>query len=410
MISTEQWDKYARLVVEVGVNVKAGETVFVNADVESAPFARQLVRQAYLHGAERAQVLWNDTESTLYDYTLGGARRLLAPAQWEKDCKQYIADNRCCYINVVSRDPEAFASVDKTLLAQAARANRAAYAPFMEASMANRIKWCIVAAPSAGWAKRIFPTMPAEQACDALYALIAKAMRLDQADSIAAWAAHDATLKERCAKLNNLGLTTLHYHNASGTDLTVRLPQGYVFEGGSELSRAGCVFSPNMPTEEIFSAPYREGVDGTVVASLPLFYQGAKIDGLGMRLRNGRIVDYWAKEGYDVLQGIIETDEGSHYLGEVALVPYDSPINNLNTVFFTTLFDENARCHLAIGDAYPSSVKGGNEMSDDELAKAGLNSSLVHVDFMIGTADLHITGTCADGRTVAIFDKGNFVG
>ncbi len=400
--------KYAKVIVEVGVNLQKDEVLVVAADVEVADMAREVVRQGYLAGAERVIVLWRDEQSSLMDYTLGEGRKALEPAPYESGVWDWATDKKAAYVNLISGDPELYADVDPALLAKASRVRRQLNAKFYHGTSVNDIKWCLVGVPTLPWAKKVCPGLPDEEAVARLWELIAHTMRLDLADSVAAWKEHTEALHHRSAYLNGLDLAKLHYTNSLGTDLWVELPQGYVFAGGSELSTSGVEFCPNMPTEEVFSAPYKYGVNGKVVASIPLFHNGAKVKNFGFRFEKGRIVDYWADEGLEVLKGIVDTDEGSHYLGEVALVPYDSPIQNLGVLFLDTLFDENASCHLAIGEAYPSSIKGGVEMSDEQLETAGLNVSHTHVDFMLGTKDLSIVGWDRQGVEHAIFVDGNF--
>ena len=401
-------NKYAQVIVRVGVNIAPGDVFVVAADINARDLARELVAEGYRAGAERVVVLWRDEQVTKLDYTLGEGRKMIAPEHWEIVCREEMAERKVAYANILSSDPELLADVDPKLLAEAGRASHKAFAKFSDATRNNHVRWCLFSGPSVAWAKKVRPDMPEEEAVEHLWGLIAHAMRLDVEDSVAAWQEHDEQLRQRSEHLNHLGLVKLHYTNSLGTDLWVELPKDYVFAGGSELSSSGVRFSPNMPTEEVFGAPYKYGVEGRVVASMPLFHKGARIENFGLELHEGRIVKYWAEIGEDILRGIIETDEGSHYLGEVALVPYDSPIQNLKTLFLQTLFDENASCHFAIGDAYPTCVKGGNEMSKEERAAAGLNDSFEHVDFMIGTADLKIEGYLADGSKVDVFVDGNF--
>ncbi|MBQ4443076.1 MAG: aminopeptidase [Clostridia bacterium] len=408
MATKKTYRQYARVIVSAGVNLKKGEILVINAPISAKELVLEVTKAAYKKGADRVYVDWRDDDVGKLSLTMGGGRRQLEPAKWEIDYKQYMVDNGVCYLNMLSGDPELYADVDKELLVKVARARHMNFAFFSDAVTENLIKWCIVGVPDLAWAKKVFPDLTPKAALNKLWEYVAHIMRLDTANPLAAWKEHNENLKRRSKILNEMGLKRLHYTNALGTDLWLGLPDGYVFEGGSEKHRKGSTFNPNMPTEEIFSAPYKYGVDGKVVASMPLYHNGAKVSGFGFVFEKGKIVDYWAEEGKDILEGILGTDEGSRYLGEVALVPYDSPISNLQTLFLETLFDENASCHLAIGTAYPSCVKGGLEMDEEELEKAGINVSHEHVDFMIGTSDLRIDGETADGAVVEIFVNGNF--
>lgn len=400
---------YARVLIEAGVNLQSGEIVCIHAPITAKPLVLETVAEAYRKGADRVYVTWHDEDVDKLHLTLGEGRKQLEPAGWEIEYRQYMVDRKVCYINMLGGDPELLSDVDSELLAKVSRAGHKAYEFFYDAAGSNGIKWCLVGVPDRAWAQKVFPDLDAEAALAKLWQYVLHTMRLDVDDPVAAWAAHNEALKRRAKTLNDMHLSRIHYTNALGTDLWLGLPAGYIFEGGAETAVTGVIFNPNMPTEEIFSAPDKYRVDGKVVASMPLYHQGNKVEGFGFVFEKGCIVDYWARVGQDVLKGIIETDEGSCYLGEVALVPYDSPISNLQTLFLETLFDENASCHLAIGDAYPSCVAGGLDMSKDELEQHGVNVSHEHVDFMIGTADLQITGETVDGKIVDIFRNGNFV-
>ena len=402
-------ENYARVIVRSGVNLQKGEVVCINAQAASRDLVLAVTREAYLEGAERVVVHWYDDEVKKLDLQLGEGRGSLDPLGFEVDFYHYMVDHNACYVNMLSGDPELFADVDGDLLTRASRVRNKTYEFYYDAVDANSVKWCIVGVPDEPWAKKVFPDLEADEALAKLWQYVAHTMRLDCADAVAAWEEHNLRLHRRSDVLNGLDLAKLHYTNALGTDLWLELPEGYIFEGGCEMASTGVPFNPNMPTEEIFSAPYKYGVNGKVVASMPLFHNGVKVEDFGFVFDKGRIVDYWAKEGLEVLKGIVETDEGSRYLGEVALVPYDSPISNLRTLFLETLFDENASCHLAIGAAYPSCVKGGLDMTKEQLEEHGINSSLEHVDFMIGTKDLRIDGITRKGEVVGIFVNGNFV-
>ncbi len=272
--------------------------------------------------------------------------------------------------------------------------------------MSNKNVWCVASIPTEAWAKKVFPN--AEQPMDELWDAIFKATRVDQDDPIQAWKDHQSNLNEKLDFLNGHTFTSLRYKNSIGTDVLVDLPEGHVWFGGGDAAPQGHFFVANMPTEEVFTLPKRDGVNGKIVSSMPLNYNGNLIENFTFVFEDGLVVDYDAEKGKDVLKELLDTDDGAKRLGEVALVPYDSPISNQKILFFNTLFDENASCHFALGKAYPTCIKGGDEMSKDDLIKAGANDSLTHVDFMVGTDDLEIIGIKADGTEITVFNKGNF--
>ena len=281
--------------------------------------------------------------------------------------------------------------------------------PFYDSLDLGINTWCIVAGSSIKWANKVYPDMSDSEAVEALWNAIFKAVKVVDDDPLTAWQEHRKSFEARVAYLNKLNLNTLTYTNSLGTNLTVTLNEGYLFAGGGSYTTKGQYFFPNMPTEEIFTSPYRNGTNGVVYSSLPLNYNGNLIDEFKMEFKDGRIIDFDAKMGKEVLKEMLSIDEGSLYLGEIALVPYDSPISNMKTLFYNTLFDENASCHLAIGKGFSECIQGGLTMTKEQLLEKGVNDSLTHVDFMIGTSDLKIMGETKDGQVVRIFENGNFV-
>ena len=396
----------AKAVVEMGVNVQAGEEVYVNSSVHAVKFTHEVVKQCYERGAKRVIVRYRDDGLAKLDYKYQTAETLTSKPKFVYDERNYFADVDGCVISIICDDPSGMSDIDGEKMTASRRADMKELAPYYDKSMAHKIKWSVIAYPRHEWAKLMFPDLSEKAAYKKLTKYIAKTTRVD-GDVKADWAAHSAALARRSEKLNAAGITRFHYKNKLGTDLYVGMPDGYVFEGGAKDCK-GVFFHANMPTEEVFSAPDRNNIDGVVKASMPLCYGGRIIDGLELKLSHGKIVEYNAKTNLETLKGIIETDEGSRSLGEIALVPYDSPISNLHTLFYETLFDENASCHFAIGQAYPNCLRGGDEMTKDELKAHGLNDSDVHVDFMIGTADLSITAETKDGKTLTVFENGNF--
>ena len=407
-MNKELLEKYSRLLVSTGVNVQADQHVVIMAPVETADFARALAEAAYKAGAKDVYVDWLDEKLSRVRYLNASEEVFDEIPSWRKDFILTNMRRGAAFIQVKASDPEAFKGVDIKRIAKFQKTNSIELKEFYDALMTNKNAWCIASVPTEAWAKKVFPELSVEEAVESLWTAILKAVRVDLEDPVGAWKEHTLNLKERMSFMNSNNFRSLHYKNSLGTDLTIELPEGHQWVGGAEPTAAGVEFNANMPTEEIFTLPKKTGVNGTVVSSMPLNHNGNLIDKFAITFENGRIVDYTAEEGYEVLKSIIETDDGAHYLGEVALVPYDSPISNQKILFYNTLFDENASCHLAIGKAYSPCLKNSENMSEEELEKAGANYSLTHVDFMIGTKDLEIIGTTADGRKVPVFANGNF--
>jgi aminopeptidase len=312
------------------------------------------------------------------------------------------------FVNIAASDPELLKDVNPGRLVKVQKASNTALKEYRERLMSNKNSWCVVSIPTKSWAKKVFSDLSEEEAVEKLWEAILKTVRVDTDDPVAAWEEHKQNLKKSADFLNSNQFKYLHYKNAKGTDLKIELPENHIWLGGSEYTPEGLEFIANMPTEEVFTLPKKTGIQGTVVSSKPLNYNGNVIDEFSLTFKDGKIIDFTAKQGYEILKGLIETDEGSYYLGEVALVPYNSPISNSNILYFNTLFDENASCHLAIGKAYPVCIKDGENMDKNQLDALGVNDSLVHVDFMIGTKDLEIIGTTAAGQEIAVFKKGDF--
>jgi aminopeptidase len=400
--------KYAQLIVRTGINIQPDQTLVVSSPVECAYFARILSETAYEAGAREVVMNWNDEISTKIRYMHAPDEIFDEFPKWRKEFFTSLALKGAAFLSISASDPELMKDVEPGRMSRANKASRTALKEYSERLMSNRNTWCVVSIPTASWAKKVFPGEAEDQAIDKLWKAIFRAVRAEAVDPVEAWDGHKATLKKNMDTLNQMQLKWIHMKNSLGTDLKVELPNNHIWLGGSELSADGVEFIANMPTEEIFSAPARKGVNGTVVASMPLNYNGNLIDHFSITFEEGRIVDFQAERGYETLKQLIETDEGSRYLGEIALVPYQSPISDMRILFFNTLFDENASCHLAIGKAYPVCLQDSESMNKEELTNAGINDSLVHVDFMFGTADLEIEGMTADGQKVTVFRNGNF--
>lgn len=401
-------DKYARLVVKTGVNVQKDQQVVILAPIETAPLARAIAEAAYKEGARDVYMDWQDEQFTKIRLMNAPEEVLGEVSSWEKDFTLTNLRKGAAFIQIAASDPEAMKGVDIERISKRQKARFTELKEFYDSLMTNQNSWCIVSMPTEAWATKVFPELTAEEAVEKLWEAILKTVRVDKEDPVAKWQAHTNNLKKRMKFLNDANFKYIHYKNSLGTDLTIELPKGHQWVGGAEQTTGGVEFNANMPTEEVFTLPLKTGVNGTVVSAMPLNYNGSLIDNFSITFKDGRIVDFTAEEGYDVLKSIIETDDGSHYLGEVALVPYVSPISDLNILFYNTLFDENASCHLAIGKAYFPCLKGSEGLSEEELESLGANVSLIHVDFMIGTKDLQIRGVTEEGKEIPVFVDGNF--
>lgn len=405
----EKFKEYAKLLVEVGVNVQKGQNLVIASPVECAWFARLCAQAAYDAGCREVIMDWNDGAMTRMKYLHAAGDVFDIYPNWRADFCNGFAREGTAQLIIAAEDPENLSGVSQDRITRSQRSAGKALAEFRRLQMCNGFPWCIAAIPIPSWARKVFPDRSEDAAMDGLWSAILSAVRVEgRGDAVERWREHLDTLRVRIDKLNALDLESLHYTNSLGTDLLIRLPEDCVWAGGNGVTAAGVPFIANIPTEEIFTAPLKEGVDGVVYASMPLSYRGNLIDKFSMKVQRGRIVEVHAEVGEEALKAAISVDEGASYFGEVALVPYDSPISNQHLLFYETLFDENASCHLAFGEAYAECVAGGTEMSKEELKECGLNDSITHVDFMVGTADLSITGQTWDGREVPIFVNGNF--
>lgn len=400
-------EKYAELAVKVGVNIQKGQTLVVNATLDAAEFIRLVVKKAYETGAHNVIVNWNDDTVTRTKYDLAPDEAFQEYPVWRAKEMDDLAEKGAAFMSVVSQSPDLLSGVDPERISNFNKAAGKALANYRKAAQSDKVSWTVIAAPSPAWAAKVFPDEPVENQVNKLWDAIFKATRVDVENPVDAWKKHDETLHEKVTYLNEKRYQKLHY-TAPGTDLTVELPEKHIWVGAGSINENGFEFMANMPTEEVFTVPLKTGVNGTVASTKPLSYAGNIIDRFSITFENGRIVGYKAEEGEEILKRLVETDEGSHYLGEIALVPYNSPISQSNVLFFNTLFDENASNHLAIGSAYAFCIEGGKKMSSQELAENGLNESLTHVDFMIGSPEMDIDGITADGKTEPIFRAGNW--
>lgn len=402
-------DKYAKLAVETGVNVAKGQMLVVNAPVETQDFVRRVVKAAYQAGAGYVLVRWNDDLINKLNYSYALEEKLVDVPSYLIDQHKYFIDQGACVLSIVAPSPGLLADVDGAKVAKVQAALQKAIAFYREHMMGNRSQWSLVSVPTEIWATKVFPELETDQAVAKLWDAILSAVRVSvDNDPVALWDQHNKRLHTINEKLNQFQFKTLHFKNSLGTDLKVGLVKNHRWAGGSETSVNGVVFNPNIPTEESFTMPDKYRVEGTVVATKPLNYQGKLIDGFALTFKDGKVVSYTAKKEEATLKHLLEVDQGSCYLGEVALISHDSPISNTNILFYNTLFDENASCHLALGRAYPMNVEGGLSMSQEQLEKAGMNFSVEHADFMFGSADMSIIGYQEDGSEVVVFKDGNF--
>lgn len=400
--------KYAELVVKVGVNVQKNQTLIVNSPIECVEFVREITETAYKCGARDVQVRWKDDKLTRIKYLSAPEEIFEEFPEWQKEFYLSYAREGAAFLSIAASDPEALKGVDPNRMVKSEKAADAAIKEYVDRMMNDKNPWCVVSMPTKKWAQKVFPNVSEEEAAEKLGEAIAKTIRLNEKDPVAAWMKHKDNMIKNAGFLNKHNFKYLKYKNSLGTDLKIELPEGHMWLAASSKTPEGIEFIPNMPTEEVFTLPKKTGVNGKVVSSKPLNYNGNLIENFSLTFKDGRVVDFTAEKGKEVLKSMIETDEGSHYLGEVALVPYDSPISNSNILFYNTLFDENASCHLAIGKAYPTCIKGGSDMSKEELEASGVNDSITHVDFMVGTSDLSIIGVTESGEEVTVFKDGNF--
>ncbi|MFM1580608.1 aminopeptidase [Helcococcus bovis] len=402
----ENLKKYAELIIKVGANVGKGDIISIGCPVERAEFARMLTESAYKAGAKEVVINWVD----------GQISRLSlehSPIEVLENIPQYVYDRMESYavrgqkrIAISAEDPELLKGIDPEKLMRYSKAQSEKFQPLRKYSMNDINSWTVVSVPTEAWAKKVFPNSedPQKDLWDAIF----KTTRVYLDNPVEAWENHLETLLTKANWLNEQNFKYLQYKASNGTDLQIELPEGHIWTAASSTNARGERFVPNMPTEEVFTLPHKDGVNGVVYSSKPLVYNGNVIDEFWLKFENGRVVDFDAKVGKETLSSIFEKDERGRYLGEVALVPFDSPISNSNILFYNTLFDENASCHLAFGKAYPTTIKNGENMSDEELAEHGVNDALVHEDFMVGTKDLDIVGIKHDGNKVDVFKNGNW--
>ncbi|MFI3169092.1 MAG: aminopeptidase [Faecalibacterium sp.] len=404
-------EKYADFIVRVGVNVQAGQTMIVNCNLNAAELCRLCVKSAFAAGAADVRVDWSDE-------SVSRMRMEHASEETLCDVKPYVqrsyldyaeSEGGVCVLHLIADDPEVFAGLDASKLNRVSLARRLALKTWRTYTMNDKVQWCIAAMPSAAWASKIYPELAVEEAMEKLWDVIFDVCRVTNGDPVNEWKAHVAKLVVLRDKMNALHLESIHMTSNNGTDLTVGMADGAIWDGAASVDDRGTLFIPNLPTEEIFTAPHKDKVNGVVYGTKPYVYNGQLIKGFRVTFKDGKVIDHDAEENAALLGELLDSDEGARRIGEIALVPNSSPINQSGVLFYDTLFDENAACHIAFGASYPGTTKGGKAMSEDELLSHGMNQSAIHEDVMVGAADMLITGLTNAGEMVKIFENGEWV-
>ena len=398
--------KYARLIARVGANIQKGQDVIIGCDLDQPRFVELLVDECYKAGARKVRVDFSYQRLQKLHVRHQTVTTMAKVEEWEKARLRHYADALPCRIHLTSEDPDGLKGINQKKMAEAHRKSWPIVKPYWD-EMENRYQWCVAAVPGAAWAKKVFPGLPRGKAIEKLWEMILFTSRVTE-DPVAEWEAHNRDLHDRCAYLNSLGIADLHYKGDNGTDLTVGMIPEAEFKGGGDTTRSGVFFNPNIPTEECFISPMRGKAEGIVYATKPLSYQGELIENFSVRFAGGKAVEVRADRNEALLKQIIGMDEGAPYLGECALVPVDSPISESGMLFYETLFDENAACHLALGMGFADTIRDFGSKTLEECRALGVNDSMIHVDFMIGYEELDIDAVTRDGRTVPVFRRGKW--
>lgn len=402
-----QLKRYAKLIAKCGLNVKKGQDVFVTAGLDQPEFVELVVEELYRAGAGHVFVDWYNPNVDKLNNKYATLERLSTVYPWAEAKLKYMQDNLPCRLFIESDDPDGLKGVDVEKMTKASIAKLKITKPYRDA-IDNKHQWCIAAAPGKAWAKKVFPELTTSQAVEKMWDTILSCSRADGADPVKEWARHNDDLARKCDYLNSLHLKSLEYKSANGTDFKVGLIPDCLFAGGGEYTLDGTYFNPNIPSEEIFTSPMAGEAEGIVYATKPLSYQGQLIENFSMRFEKGKVVEVKAEKGQELLEKMVSMDETACMLGECALIPFNSPINNTGVLFYNTLFDENASCHLAVGEGFTNLLKGYENMTKEECHKKGINDSSIHVDFMIGAKDLSIVGVTESGERVQIFKDGDW--
>jgi len=400
-------EKYAELVLKKGVNVQKDQAVVISSPIEGVNFTRILAKKAYEIGAKNVHINWSDDELVRLKYEHATDEVIDHYPEWRVQMMEDFAEDGAAFISIHATDPDLLQEIDSERVARASKAAGIALKTFREYTMNDRVTWSVISIPTEAWAEKIFPDLQKEKAVKALWDEIIKMVRVDQSNPIKAWDEHNNVLEKAYKLLNEKQYASLHLR-APGTDLEVGLAKNHLWQGGAAISEKGIVFNPNLPTEEVFTAPHKYRVNGTVSSTKPLNYGGNLIDEFELTFADGKVVDYKAKQGEEVLTHLLEADEGAKRIGEIALVPDESPVSQSGLIFYNTLFDENASCHIALGKAYPTNVDGGADMDEATLDEHGVNDSMIHVDFMVGSKEMDIDGVLEDGTKEPVFRGGTW--
>ncbi|MFE6169130.1 aminopeptidase [Viridibacillus arvi] len=407
MTFQEKLAQFAELAVKVGVNIQKGQTLLINTTTDTIEFTRLVVKEAYAAGAGRVTVNFSDGEIDRAFFDNAPEDEFAKYPRWISEQRDELIERKGALLWIDAADPDLLSGVPVSKLSAQQKAAGKALANYRNAVMNDKVAWAIIAVPSKQWAAKVFPNVEADKQVEALWEAIFKTVRIGEGNAVENWQGHLENLDTRAAILNAKRFAKLHY-TAPGTDLTIELPDKHIWQTGASKTPENTSFVANMPTEEVYTMPSKYGVNGTVSNTKPLVFQGNIIDDFKLTFENGKIVKAEAGVGNDLLQELIKADGGSKYLGEVALVPHESPISASNILYYNTLFDENASNHLAIGEAYPTCYEGGSALSPEQLEEHGINTSITHEDFMIGSADMNIDGVLADGTVEPIFRNGSW--
>jgi aminopeptidase len=401
--------EYAKTAVVVGAGIKKGQILVIKASTDTEDFTKYVVEEAYKAGASDVVVFWSNKDISQLDIKYQKLPVLTDIPQWEVDAQLYYANKGAAFLSIATPKPSDKDNTDLTKLSEYSKAYRTALSEYFTKMSGNYIQWSIVAYPNKIWAKHMFPDLSNTESLKKLWDSVLTASRIEIGKSIQNWREHSARIDKQNQVLNKYHFKTLVFKNSKGTNLSIDLVEDHIWEGGSEKTPEGNEFNPNIPTEESFSMPHRLGVNGTVYATLPLDHQNVLIKDMKFVFKDGKIVDYDSSTAKEYLGKLIDTDEGARHLGEVALISYDSPISKMGYLFYTTLYDENASCHLALGNSYPMNIINGNGLTKEERLEKGSNVSLIHIDFMFGSSDMQVTGIGYDGKETIVMKEGNLV-
>ena len=403
----KQLSRYAELAVKVGVNIQPNQYLYISASTETTEFVRLVTEKAYDAGARQVFIDWSDDAISRLRYEKAPADSFAEFPEWKVMEREQLAEKGAAFMSIVSQSPDLLKGIEPSRIADTQKATGQALDKYRQYVQSDKISWTVIATPSKAWAAKVFPELSEEEQISALWTAIFKAVRTDKQDPVQEWINHDNQLHSKVDYLNNKRYRKLHY-KAPGTDLIVELPEGHLWCGAGSVNEKGDTFMANMPTEEVFTVPLKTGVNGYISSTKPLSYGGNIIDNFKLTFKDGRVTEISAEQGEEVLQRLIDTDEGAKHLGEVALVPHASPISQSGLLFYNTLFDENASNHFALGSAYSFCIEGGKTMPREELVKHGLNQSITHVDFMVGSEEMDIDGIHDDGSSEPVFSRGNW--